>query len=128
MKKPRAGLSNTEYRKERTMQHIDENMMNTQLRELKPFINEEGQLTSYPAKYKKKLMALWYLADKIDTGREYSEPEINSLINSYHTFGDQATLRRELIDKGLLLRSADCSRYWAEENDDTFEAFMQRFI
>lgn len=124
MKKPRAGLSNTEYRKERTMQHIDENMMNTQLRELKPFINEEGQLTSYPAKYKKKLMALWYLADKIDTGREYSEPEINSL----HTFGDQATLRRELINKRLLFRSTDCSRYWAEENDDTFEAFMQRFI
>lgn len=110
------------------MQHIDEEMMNTQLRELKPFINEEGQLTSYPAKYKKKLMALWYLADKIDMDRQYSEPEINSLINSLHTFGDQATLRRELIDKGLLLRSADCSRYWAEENDDTFEAFMQRFI
>lgn len=110
------------------MQHIDEEIMNTQLRELKPFINEEGQLTSYPAKYKKKLMALWYLADKIDMDRQYSEPEINSLINSLHTFGDQATLRRELIDKGLLLRSADCSRYWAEENDDTFEAFMQRFI
>ena len=125
MKKPRAGLSNTEYRKERTMQHINEEMMNTQL---KPFINEEGQLTSYPAKYKKKLMALRYLADKIDTGREYSEPEINSLINSLHTFGDQATLRRELINKRLLFRSTDCSRYWAEENDDTFEAFMQRFI
>lgn len=56
------------------MQHIDENMMNTQLRELKPFINDKGQLTSYPAKYKKKLMALWYLADKIDMDREYSEP------------------------------------------------------
>ena len=110
------------------MQHIDEEMMNTRLRELKPFINEEGQLVSYPAKYKKKLMALWFLADKIEPGREYSEPEINSLINSYHTFGDQATLRRELIDKGLLLRSADCSRYWAEENDGTFEDFMQRFI
>ena len=110
------------------MQHIDENMMNTQLRELKPFINEEGQLTSYPAKYKKKLMTLWYLADKIDTGREYSEREINSLISSLHTFGDQATLGRELINKRLLFRSTDCSRYWAEENDDTFEAFMQRFI
>lgn len=112
----------------RVMQHIDENAMNTKLRELKPFINEEGQLTSYPAKYKKKLMALWYLADKIDMDREYSEPEINSLINSLHTFGDQATLRRELINKRLLFRSTDCSRYWAEENDDTFEAFMQRFI
>lgn len=44
MKKPRAGLSNTEYRKERTMQHIDENMMNTQLRELKPFIMIKGSL------------------------------------------------------------------------------------
>ena len=128
MKKPCAGLSNTEYRKERTMQHIDENMVNTQLRELKPFINDKGQLTSYPAKYKKKLMALWYLADKIDMDCEYSEPEINSLINSLHTFGDQATLRRELINKRLLFRSTDCSRYWAEENDDTFEAFMQRFI
>lgn len=47
-------------------------------------------------------MALWYLADKIDMDREYSEPEINSLINSLHTFGDQATLRRELINKRLL--------------------------
>lgn len=53
------------------MQRIDENMMNTQLRELKPFINDKGQLTSYPAKYKKKLMALWYLADKIDMDRQY---------------------------------------------------------
>ena len=110
------------------MQHIDENMMNTQLRELKPFINDKGQLTSYPAKYKKKLMAPWYLADKIDMDRQYSEPEINSLINPLHTFGDQATLRRELINKRLLFRSTDCSRYWAEVNDDTFEAFMQRFI
>ena len=110
------------------MQHIDENMMNTQLRELKPFINDKGQLMSYPAKYKKKLKALLYLADKIDLDRDYSVPEIYSLIISLHTLGDLATRRRERINKRLLFRSTDCSRYWAEENDDTFEAFMQRFI
>ena len=102
--------------------------MEEKISELLPFLNERGQLTALPAKHKKKLMALWYLADKIDMDCEYSEPEINSLINSLHTFGDQATLRRELINKRLLFRSTDCSRYWAEENDDTFEAFMQRFI
>ena len=30
--------------------------------ELRPFLNEQGQLISLPAKNKKKLLAIWYLA------------------------------------------------------------------
>ena len=74
-----------------------------ELRELKPFLNEIGQLTAFPAKHKKQLMALWYLAEKIEPCKEYTEPEINGIINSWHTFGDQATL------KGSLSTSGSCS-------------------
>ena len=45
-----------------------------ELRELKPFLNEIGQLTAFPAKHKKQLMALWYLAEKIEPCKEYTEP------------------------------------------------------
>lgn len=32
----------------------------------------------------------------------------------YGNFGDQATLRRELVNMGLLGRKSDCSEYWKE--------------
>ena len=32
--------------------------------ELRPFLNEQGQLISLPAKNKKKLLAIWYLAEQ----------------------------------------------------------------
>lgn len=33
--------------------------------ELRPFLNEQGQLISLPAKNQKKLLAIWYLAERI---------------------------------------------------------------
>ena len=33
-----------------------------ELRELQPFLNERGQLKNWPAKKKRKVLALWYLA------------------------------------------------------------------
>lgn len=98
------------------------------LRELKPFLNEIGQLTAFPAKHKKQLMALWYLAEKIEPCKEYTKPEINGIINSWHTFGDQATLRRELINKQLLFRNRECSRYWAEKDKGSLEDFINDHI
>ena len=51
--------------------------------EIKHFIDCGGRLISLPAKHKKKLIALWYLADKIENGWQYSEHEINELLNSW---------------------------------------------
>lgn len=74
---------------------------------LKSFLDTEGRLTGFPAKRKRKLYALVYLAGKFDGEREYTEQEVNALLRSWHSFDDPATLRRELYDYHFLDRSPD---------------------
>lgn len=82
---------------------------------LAPFLNEEGLLTQYPARRAKQLVALEYLASKFETGRRYTEQEVNELLNHWHTFRDWAMLRRDLFDSGLINRDKDGSAYWRDE-------------
>ena len=96
--------------------------------EIKHFIDCDGRLTSFPAKHKKKLIALWYLADKIEENRQYSEHEINELLNSQTLFCDPATLRRELYNKRLINRTPDCRSYQKEKNIPTLEEFVKNNI
>jgi len=84
-------------------------------KELKNFLDDEGRLTKYPAKAKLRTLSLFYLASKFEQGKIYTEKEVNELLKAWHTFGDFATLRRELYNKYLLGRKADGSEYWLEE-------------
>lgn len=95
---------------------------------LAPFLDGQGRLTALPAKNKKKLLALWYLAQKISAAQSYSEAEINDLLDSLTTFHDPATLRRELYNKRLLHRTADGGCYWREAALPTIEDFMARYL
>ncbi|MFA9463130.1 MAG: DUF2087 domain-containing protein [Velocimicrobium sp.] len=52
------------------------------------------------------------MGQKVDETRNYSEKEVNSICEKWHTFGDYFILRRELIDNGLLCRVPNGSRYW----------------
>lgn len=97
-------------------------------RDLLPFLDKNGRLISLPAKHKKKLLALWYLAGKIEAGQEYSEPEINDLLDEWTLFHDPATLRRELYNKRLLDRTTDCRRYWKADDIPALEAFIQKYV
>lgn len=85
---------------------------------LERFIDGEGRIKQLPAKRETRLTVLAYLADKFETGRDYTEKEVNAIIDSWHTFGDYFLLRRELIDSGLMRRKRDGSRYWREKDDD----------
>ena len=76
--------------------------MENNLSDLLPFLDAKGRLTAFPAKNRKKLAALWYLAGKLEAGREYTEAEINDLLDEWTLFHDPATLRRELYNKHLL--------------------------
>ena len=98
------------------------------LTELAPFMTPEGQLAALPAKHKKKLAALWYLAGRLEAGRQYTEPEINDLLDAWTLFHDPATLRRELYNKRLLDRSADCSRYWRAATLPALTDFIEAHI
>lgn len=51
------------------------------LPDLKPFLDENLRLTAIPAKNKKKLSALYYLAGKIEPNRDYTEPEVNDILD-----------------------------------------------
>jgi len=98
------------------------------LSDLAPFLDRKGRLISFPAKYKKKLIALWYLAEKIEAGRQYTESEINALLDEWTLFHDPATLRRELYNKRLLNRTTNCSSYRKADNIPAFEEFMKHYV
>ena len=96
--------------------------------ELSSFLDGEGRLKQLPAKYKKKLTALYYLAGRLEAGRQFTEFEINCLLDDLTLFHDPATLRRELFNKRLLNRTDDGSSYRRAEELPPYEEFMKQFI
>jgi hypothetical protein len=60
------------------------------------------RLKQIPARRKKLLVVLRWLAGRFQPGRRYSEREVNELLGSHHP--DFATLRRLLVDYGYLDR------------------------
>jgi hypothetical protein len=89
--------------------------------ELKNHLDGEGRLILWPSKRPLQLLALDYLASKLESGQIYSEREINTLLNSWHTFGDPALLRRELYERGLLNRQKNGAEYWRTPNTKFIE-------
>lgn len=103
-------------------------IMENALRALTPFLDERGRLTALPVRQKKKLLALWYLSEKIDAERQYREEEINDLLDAWTAFHDPATLRRELYNRHLLNRTANCALYWKEAEFSSPEDFIAKNI
>jgi hypothetical protein len=86
--------------------------------DLKAYLDADARLTQWPSPRNKKLLqyrALEYLATKFEFGRDYTEREVNELLNCWHTFADPALLRRELIVERHLDRVKDGTRYWRIE-------------
>ena len=74
----------------------------------------KGVLVRWPNKFSVQRLALWGLWLHFDAKRRYTEREVNDLLKAWHSYGDHATLRRELINMRLLGRKSDCSEYWKE--------------
>lgn len=98
------------------------------LRLIQPFLNGKMQLTAFPAKNRKKLAALLYLAGKLEPDRRYSEAELNDLLDTWSTFHDPATLRRELYNKKLVERTDNGAEYWRCESIPTLDEFTAKYI
>lgn len=69
---------------------------------LRNFFSKDGRLRQIPAQYKKKLIALQYMVEKLEPGVVYSEKEINTFISQFHA--DFATIRREFIMHQFMYR------------------------
>ena len=91
---------------------------------LKNFLDDRKRLKAFPAKRKMKVYALFYLAGKFEQGKRYTEPEVNDLLDRWHTFHDPATLRRELYNGHFLNREPDGRLYWLEEKQPSMEVFL----
>lgn len=85
-----------------------------------------GRLVRLPNKLSVQQMAMWWMWTQFTVRRKYTEKEVNQVLNAHHTFGDQATLRRELVNMKLLGRKPDCSEYWKEPMRPTDE--VQDFL
>jgi len=70
-----------------------------------------GRLVRWPHKYSIQRLAMWVLWTRFDARRIYTEAEVNQVLKAWHTWGDHATLRRELINHRLMTRLGDCSEY-----------------
>lgn len=76
------------------------------------FLDENGRIKNLPMKRAKRSAVLFYLANKFEENRSYTEKEINSICDAWHTFNDYFILRRGLIDADFLKRKPDGSCYW----------------
>lgn len=82
---------------------------------LKNYLNEEGRLISFPSKRKLKIASMFYIASRIDAGVQFSEKEMNDIINKMCCFNDAALIRREMYDYRFINRTLDGKIYWMEE-------------
>ena len=78
----------------------------------KALINEFDEIIRWPKKQSDKTYIIEFLSSKFEFDKQYSEKDVNVIINRYHSFNDVPLLRRELISRRYLARKDDGSRYW----------------
>ncbi|WP_282432900.1 DUF2087 domain-containing protein [Pelotomaculum propionicicum] len=75
-------------------------------------------MTRIPVPSRTRIPVLRYLASKFEEGIFYSEKQVNTVIDAWHSFGDYFILRRLLIDYNFLLaRTPDGSKYWVVKKE-----------
>lgn len=72
-----------------------------------------GMLEKLPTQHKKRLIVLEQFAVRFEPERRYSEQEVTGLIMPL--FDDYCTIRRLLVDEGLIRREG--AEYWRENNN-----------
>lgn len=77
------------------------------------FMRADGTLKSLPTQHKKLLAVLHFLAQEFQPGQKYPEKQVNIMLAT--RYPDAATLRRYLVDNGLLARASGV--YWRVEQD-----------
>ncbi len=90
-------------------EHQDSRMEEYRRKVLEAFFRH-GRLEKLPAQHKKRLIVLEQFSLRFETGRRYSEQEVTGLI--VPVFDDYCTIRRLLVDEGLIRR--DAAFYWRE--------------
>lgn len=76
----------------------------------KTFLDENGKANQIPKKEKERIILIQKLAENFTSEKQYNEKEINEIIS--RMFEDYVTIRRYLIEYGILGRTVDGRTYW----------------
>jgi len=80
--------------------------------DLRRYLDAAGRIVMWPPKRAPQQQLRRYLAEKFEAEREYTEPEVNEVLQQWSEAMDHATLRREMYNEHLLERARNGSRYW----------------
>jgi DNA-binding HxlR family transcriptional regulator len=89
------------------MEAYDRKVLNT-------FCDTEGRFVQFPAQRKKFEVLLRHVAKVFEPGVRYGEKQVNEILSYYSK--DTATLRRGLVEHGLMEREGGGREYWLREN------------
>lgn len=92
------------------------------LNRLARHFGRDGLLLRWPGKRGMEGPCLWVVWSRIPARQTFSEGQLNDLLNTLHSFGDHALLRRGLIDSGMMTRTPDGREYRRVESRPTAEA------
>lgn len=85
---------------------------------------EAGPVKALPRREKKRQAMVEAAAGRFEAGRDYPESEVNGILET--VCEDYGTLRRELIDRGILARERDGSLYRLKAGAIPRESAMDR--
>lgn len=81
------------------------------VRRLMRHFDPAGQLIRWPNKFNEQATCLWVIWSQLPPRQSMTEQEISRTLNGMHSFRDFALLRRELVEQGMVSRTADCRDY-----------------
>ena len=99
------------------MEELDEKLRELSIqaenrRKMANYYDSQGRLSQLPSKQPLRVMALTRIADCFETGRNYTEKEVNGIIRQSISFSDVELVRREMFQLRLVGRLRDGSAYW----------------
>ena len=68
---------------------------------------DNGIMTRWPKQVSVQHLCCWVFWADVPAKTVLSEKDINAILNARHSFGDQAILRRSLVEHGLIQRTID---------------------
>ncbi len=90
----------------------DENADDFDRKVVKNYSLPDGRLKEIPMQEKKLLPILRHVVQVFEPGARYTEKQVNEALGRFHE--DYASLRRYLVDRGMIVREADGTKYWRE--------------
>ncbi len=73
--------------------------------------DEASRMTRWPVARPVQRFCTWFMWSRFEKRRSYTEREVNALLSPWTTFQAHVTMRRELINDGLVTRERDGSNY-----------------